>query len=132
MPGGRWPLGDREASSTWVALRERPAAGRGFEYSAAKAAVAQLTRSAAYLLDSCPREFSPKGTGVQPSVADAAASVLAARATELVDGIQPIVSALTPEDVAAAVLWLAGGASHLITGQDLGSTPVYRPVGPSP
>ncbi|MEB3960489.1 SDR family oxidoreductase [Streptomyces kunmingensis] len=104
----------------------------GLDYSVAKAAILQLTRSAAVDLgehgvrvNSVSPGFVPtgifaKGAGVPPSTADAAAALLGAKAPSLVQGVQPLATAVTPADVAAAVLWLAGDAGRLITGQDIG------------
>jgi NAD(P)-dependent dehydrogenase (short-subunit alcohol dehydrogenase family) len=104
----------------------------GLDYSVAKAAIIQLTRSAAVDLgeygvrvNSVSPGFVPtgifaKGAGVPSSTADAAVASLAAGATSLVSGVQSIAAVVTPDEVATAVLWLAGNSSRLVTGQDIG------------
>lgn len=101
------------------------------DYSAAKAAVLQLTRCAAAELGQHGvrvNSISPgpiltglfgKGAGLDPAQADSDAARLEPVFRARLQDYQPIPRAGMPEDVAAAVLWLASDASSFVTGQDL-------------
>jgi NAD(P)-dependent dehydrogenase (short-subunit alcohol dehydrogenase family) len=96
-------------------------------YSAAKAAVIQLTRSVAAELGEhgvrvnclCPGAIATpifaKAAGCSPEEADAGLPAL----RELLADQQPLPRAGTPEDVAEAALWLAGDAASFVTGHAL-------------
>jgi NAD(P)-dependent dehydrogenase (short-subunit alcohol dehydrogenase family) len=99
----------------------------GHIYSAAKAAVIQLTRSAAMELGGRNvrvNSISPgaivtgihgKACGVPDDIADRTAGVL----EEDFAKAQPIPRAGTPEDIAQAAAWLASDASSFVNGHDL-------------
>jgi NAD(P)-dependent dehydrogenase (short-subunit alcohol dehydrogenase family) len=101
------------------------------DYSAAKAAVIQLTRCVAAELGAHGvrvNSISPgpiltgifgKGAGLDPAQADQDAARLEPVFTTRLEAYQPIRRAGEPADVAAAVLWLASDASSFVTGQDL-------------
>ena len=101
------------------------------DYSAAKAAVIQLTRCVAAELGQCGvrvNSISPgpiltgifgKGAGLDPARADLDAARLEPVFRARLEPYQPIGRAGTPADVAAAALWLASDASSFVTGQDL-------------
>jgi len=101
------------------------------DYSAAKAAIIQLTRCVAAELGEHGvrvNSVSPgpiltgifgKGAGLEPVQADQDAARLEPVFTARLEAYQPIRRAGVPADVAAAVLWLASDASSFITGQDL-------------
>lgn len=102
-----------------------------FDYSAAKAAVLQLTRSAAVeLAESGVRvnSLSPgpvvtgifaKAAGLDPGEADRNAAVLEPVFAARLEMWQPIRRVAKPSDVAPAAVWLASDASAFVTGQDL-------------
>jgi NAD(P)-dependent dehydrogenase (short-subunit alcohol dehydrogenase family) len=101
------------------------------DYSAAKAAVIQLTRCVAVELAEHGvrvNSVSPgpiltgifaKGAGVDPATADRTAANLEAVFRERLQAWQPIPRAGIPEDVAGTLLWLASDASAFVTGQNL-------------
>jgi NAD(P)-dependent dehydrogenase (short-subunit alcohol dehydrogenase family) len=101
------------------------------DYSAAKAAVLQLTRSVAVELgvhNVRVNSISPgpiltgifaKGAGVDPAHADRSAGDLEPVFMERLDMYQPIRRAGMPVDVASAALWLASDAAAFVTGQDV-------------
>jgi NAD(P)-dependent dehydrogenase (short-subunit alcohol dehydrogenase family) len=101
------------------------------DYSAAKAAVIQLTRSVAAELGEHGvrvNSVSPgpiltgifgKGAGLEPAQADQDAARLEPVFRARLEAYQPIGRAGVPADVAAAMLWLASDASSFVTGQDL-------------
>jgi NAD(P)-dependent dehydrogenase (short-subunit alcohol dehydrogenase family) len=96
-------------------------------YSAAKAAVAHLTRCVAYELAGKGvrvNSISPgaivtgifaKAAGLPASVADATAGGLAG----VFASAQPLPRAGTPDDIASAAVYLASDASGFITGHDI-------------
>jgi NAD(P)-dependent dehydrogenase (short-subunit alcohol dehydrogenase family) len=101
------------------------------DYSAAKAAVIQMTRSAAVELGqhgvrvNC---ISPgpiltgifaKSAGIDPAVADERASVLEPIFRARLEQWQPLPRVGVPDGVAPAALWLASDASAFVTGQNL-------------
>ncbi len=103
----------------------------GAAYAASKAAVLQLTRSAAVDLGqhgvrvNC---VSPgpvltgvfaEGAGVDPAVADRTAGALEPAFRAVLERWQPVPGAMVPDDVAAAVAWLAGPESRFVNGHDL-------------
>jgi NAD(P)-dependent dehydrogenase (short-subunit alcohol dehydrogenase family) len=87
-------------------------------YNASKAAVNALTRSAAL-------ELSGDGITVNAILPGAVATAGAAKAPgpapsgRVVAGLPPLGRLATPTDIAAAVLFLAGGGAAAITGQTL-------------
>jgi NAD(P)-dependent dehydrogenase (short-subunit alcohol dehydrogenase family) len=101
------------------------------DYSAAKAAVLQLTRSAAVELAEHGvrvNSISPgpiltgifaKGAGIDPAEADRTAGILEPVFNARLEMWQPIRRAGLPSDVAPAAVWLASDASGFVTGQDL-------------
>ncbi len=103
----------------------------GAAYAASKAAVLQLTRSAAVDLGehgvrvNC---VSPgpvltgvfgKGAGIDPAVADRTAGALEPAFRAVLERWVPVRGAMVPDDVAAAVVWLAGPGSRFVNGHDL-------------
>jgi NAD(P)-dependent dehydrogenase (short-subunit alcohol dehydrogenase family) len=115
----------------------------GLDYSAAKAAILQLTRSAAGELGEHGirvNTISPgpvltgifaKGAGMDPAQADRSAAALEPLFTAALKQWQPIHRAGTPDDVAPAALWLASDASSFINGHNLvvdGGISAGRPV----
>ncbi|NMO57363.1 SDR family oxidoreductase [Actinoplanes sp. TBRC 11911] len=115
----------------------------GPDYSAAKAGVLQLTRSAAVELgESGVRVNSVtagvvltgifgKGAGLDPAVADRTASGLAAVFPAMMGHYQPVQRPIMPTDVAEAVTWLASDASSLVNGHSLvvdGGVAAGRPI----
>jgi NAD(P)-dependent dehydrogenase (short-subunit alcohol dehydrogenase family) len=103
----------------------------GTAYSAAKAAVIQLTRSAAIELGEhgirvnsvspgpIPTGIFGKAAGIDPADADRTAAQLAPAFVEALESHQALRRAGTVEDVAQAMLWLASDASSFVNGQDL-------------
>jgi len=101
------------------------------DYSAAKAAIIQLTRCTAAELGQHGvrvNSISPgpvltgifgKGAGLDPAQADQDATRLEPVFRARLKAYQPIGRAGTPADVAAVALWLASDASSFVTGQDL-------------
>jgi NAD(P)-dependent dehydrogenase (short-subunit alcohol dehydrogenase family) len=64
-------------------------------------------------------------------VADASASSLEPLFAQALEDWQSLRGALRPEDVAPAVVWLAGDAAHFVTGHDLvvdGGVSTGRPI----
>lgn len=115
----------------------------GVDYSAAKAAVIQLTRCAAIELGQhgirvnsvspgpIPTGIFGKAAGMDPMRADRTASQLAPAFEEVLRSHQSISRVGTPEDVAQALLWLAGDASSFVNGQDIavdGGITAGRPI----
>jgi NAD(P)-dependent dehydrogenase (short-subunit alcohol dehydrogenase family) len=115
----------------------------GVDYSAAKAAVIQLTRCAAIELGQhgirvnsvspgpIPTGIFGKAAGMDAATADRTASQLAPAFEEVLHSHQSIIRAGTPEDVARALLWLASDASSFVTGQDIavdGGITAGRPI----
>jgi NAD(P)-dependent dehydrogenase (short-subunit alcohol dehydrogenase family) len=112
-------------------------------YSAAKAAVLQLTRSAAVELGlhgirvnsispgPIPTGIFGKAAGLPPAQADRTAQQLAPAFVTALANYQAIRRAGQPNDVAAAALWLASDASSFINGQDIavdGGITAGRPI----
>ncbi len=103
----------------------------GTDYSAAKAAVIQLTRSAAVELGEhgirvnsvspgpVPTGIFGKAAGMDPAAADRTAIQLEPAFLAALENHQPIRRAGTPEDVAQVMLWLASDASSFVNGQDI-------------
>ncbi|MFJ9031011.1 SDR family NAD(P)-dependent oxidoreductase [Streptomyces sp. NPDC102274] len=125
-----------------ASLAGKAAGWSGMDYSTAKAAVLHLTRCAAMDLgehgirvNSVSPGFVPtgifaKGAGVAPSAADGSVDALAVVFDSVMKRHQAIETPVSTDDVAEAVLWLAGDASRLVTGQDIGvdaGTSVGRP-----
>jgi len=115
----------------------------GLGYSAAKAAVLQLTRSAAVELGEHGirvNSISPgpvltgifaKGAGLDPAEADRTAAELEPLFTAALEHWQPVRRAGTPDDVAPAALWLASDASSFVNGHNLvvdGGISAGRPI----
>jgi NAD(P)-dependent dehydrogenase (short-subunit alcohol dehydrogenase family) len=113
------------------------------DYSAAKAAILQLTRSAAVELGEHGirvNTISPgpvltgifaKGASMDPVQADRSAAALEPLFTAALERWQPIRRAGTPDDVAPAALWLASDASSFINGHNLvvdGGISAGRPI----
>jgi NAD(P)-dependent dehydrogenase (short-subunit alcohol dehydrogenase family) len=112
-------------------------------YSAAKAAVLQLTRSAAIELGlhgirvnsvspgPLPTGIFGKAAGLAAADADRTAEQLAPAFVAALEGHQAIRRAGRPDDVAAAALWLASDASSFVNGQDIavdGGITAGRPI----
>lgn len=109
----------------------RLAGWSGLGYSAAKAAVIHLTRTAAVELGEKGirvNSISPgpiltgifaKGAGMDPAEADRTATRLAGAFAAALENYQPIRRPGTPDDVAQAALWLAGDTSAFVNGHDL-------------
>ena len=103
----------------------------GHYYSAAKAAVIHLTRCAAVELGEKGirvNSISPgpiatgifgKGAGIEPDEADERPDYAEAALGAVLPRWQPLPYVGTPDDVAEATLFLASGASRMITGHDL-------------
>jgi NAD(P)-dependent dehydrogenase (short-subunit alcohol dehydrogenase family) len=103
----------------------------GLDYSAAKAAVIQLTRSAAIELGEhgirvnsispgpIPTGIFGKGAGMDPADADRTARELEPAFLDALESYQPIHRVGSTEDVAQTALWLASDAASFITGQDI-------------
>lgn len=101
------------------------------DYSAAKAAVRQLTRSVAVELAEHGvrvNSISPgpiltgifaKGAGIDPADADRTAAALEPVFETRLEMWQPVPRAGLPSDVAPVAVWLASDASGFVTGQDL-------------
>lgn len=129
---GRQMVAQRSGSIINVAsLAGKIAGWSGLDYSTAKAAALHLTRCAAVDLgehevrvNSVSPGFVPtgifaKGAGADASAAAATATSVAEAFKPLLDSSQPLPGTVRTDDIAAAVLWLAGDASRLVTGQDL-------------
>jgi NAD(P)-dependent dehydrogenase (short-subunit alcohol dehydrogenase family) len=103
----------------------------GSDYSAAKAAVLQLTRCAAVELGGSgvrvnsvsagpiPTGIFGKSAGMNPADADRTAEQLEPTFSAAMASYQPIRRAGTPDDVAHVLGWLASDASAFVTGQDI-------------
>lgn len=103
----------------------------GTDYGAAKAAVLQLTRSAAIELGEhgvrvnsvspgpIPTGIFGKAYGMDPADADRTASQLAPVFLDALENHQPTRRVGTPDDVAQVMLWLASDASSFVNGQDI-------------
>lgn len=114
-----------------ASIAGRLAGWSGSDYSAAKAAVIQLTRCAAIELGQSgirvnsvsagpiPTGIFGKSAGMNPADADRTARQLEPTFAEGMAGFQPIGRAGTPDDVAQVVAWLASDASAFVTGQDI-------------
>lgn len=115
----------------------------GTDYSAAKAAVIQLTRSAAIELGEhgirvnsvspgpVPTGIFGKAAGMDPAAADRTAIRLEPAFLAALESHQPIRRAGTPGDVAQVMLWLASDASSFVNGQDIavdGGITAGRPI----
>jgi NAD(P)-dependent dehydrogenase (short-subunit alcohol dehydrogenase family) len=115
----------------------------GYAYAASKAAVLQLTRSAAVELGEhgvrvnsispgpIPTGIFGKRAGIDPDVADRTAGALEPAFAAAMVGRQPMRGSGTPDDVASAALWLAGAGSRWVNGHDLvvdGGLSAGRPV----
>lgn len=128
------PVMSRQGSGSIVnvaSIGGRLAGWTGHAYAASKAAVLQLTRSAAVELGEHGvrvNSISPgpvltgvfgKAAGIDPAVADRTAGGLEAAFTTVLAHWQPIRGAAVPDDVARAALWLAGDGSRFVNGHDL-------------
>ena len=114
-----------------ASIAARLAGWSGADYSAAKAAVIQLTRCAAVELGQSgirvnsvsagpiPTGIFGKAAGMNPADADRTAGQLEPTFLAALANYQPIRRAGTPEDVAQVLAWLAGDASTFVTGQDI-------------
>jgi NAD(P)-dependent dehydrogenase (short-subunit alcohol dehydrogenase family) len=114
-----------------ASINARQGGWAGLDYSSAKAAVLQLTRSAAIELGAHGvrvNSISPgpiltgifgKGAGMDPAAADASASALEPAFLDALENYQPIRRAGSAELVAPAALWLASDGSSFVTGQDI-------------
>jgi NAD(P)-dependent dehydrogenase (short-subunit alcohol dehydrogenase family) len=114
-----------------ASITGRQAGWAGLDYSAAKAAVIQLTRSAAIELGEhgirvnsispgpIPTGIFGKGAGMDPADADRTARELEPAFLDALESYQPIRRVGSTEDVAQAALWLASDAASFITGQDI-------------
>jgi NAD(P)-dependent dehydrogenase (short-subunit alcohol dehydrogenase family) len=115
----------------------------GLGYAAAKAAVIQVTRSAAVELGERgvrANSVSPgpvltgifaKGAGIDPARADERARDLEPLFRSALAPWQPLRRAATPDDIAPAVVWLASDASGFVNGHDLvvdGGISAGRPI----
>jgi len=115
-----------------ASIAARLAGWSGADYSAAKAAVVQLTRCAAVELGASgvrvnsvsagpiPTGIFGKGAGMNPADADRTAGSLAPTFAEALAAHQPIPRAGTADDVAQVITWLASDAAAFVTGQDIG------------
>jgi NAD(P)-dependent dehydrogenase (short-subunit alcohol dehydrogenase family) len=124
---------ERESGSiiNIASITGRQGGWAGLDYSAAKAAVIQLTRSAAIELGEhgirvnsispgpIPTGIFAKGAGMDPAAADRTARELEPAFLDALARYQPIHRVGTTEDVAQAALWLASDAASFITGQDI-------------
>jgi NAD(P)-dependent dehydrogenase (short-subunit alcohol dehydrogenase family) len=109
----------------------RLAGWSGADYSAAKAAVVQLTRCAAIELGESgirvnsvspgpiPTGIFGKAAGMDPAEADRTAGQLEPAFRDALASYQPIRRAGTPGDVARVLAWLASDASAFVNGQDI-------------
>jgi len=116
---------------TVASIGGRLAGWTGHAYSASKAAVLHLTRSAAVDLGEHGvrvNSISPgpvrtgvhaEGAGIDPAVADRTAGALAPAFAAVLQQWQPVRGAATPDDVAPAALWLVSDASRFVNGHDL-------------
>lgn len=121
----------------------RLAGWTGLGYAAAKAAVIQVTRSAAVELGERgvrANSLSPgpvltgifaKGAGIDPALADERARDLEPLFETALESWQPLRRAATPEDIAPAAVWLASDSSAFVNGHDLvvdGGISAGRPI----
>lgn len=109
----------------------RLAGWSGADYSAAKAAVIQLTRCSAIELGESgirvnsvspgpiPTGIFGKAAGMDPADADRTARQLEPAFRDALAGYQPIRRAGTPDDVARVLVWLASDGSAFVNGQDI-------------
>jgi NAD(P)-dependent dehydrogenase (short-subunit alcohol dehydrogenase family) len=114
-----------------ASIAARQAGWSGSDYSAAKAAIAALTRCAAIELGESgirvnsvsagpiPTGIFAKSAGMNPADADRTAGQLEPTFVEGLASYQPIRRAGTPDDVAQVLAWLASNASAFVTGQDI-------------
>jgi NAD(P)-dependent dehydrogenase (short-subunit alcohol dehydrogenase family) len=114
-----------------ASISARLAGWSGADYSAAKAAVVQLTRCAAVELGESGIRVNSvsagpiltgiygKGAGMNPADADRTAGQLEPTFVEALASYQPIRRVGTPHDVAQVLAWLASDASAFVTGQDI-------------
>ncbi len=114
-----------------ASIAGRLAGWSGADYSAAKAAVIQLTRCAAVELGESgvrvnsvsagpvPTGIFGKSAGLDPADADRTAGQLEPAFVQGMADHQPIRRAGTPDDVAQVLAWLASDASAFVTGQDI-------------
>jgi NAD(P)-dependent dehydrogenase (short-subunit alcohol dehydrogenase family) len=118
----------------------------GTDYSAAKAAIVQITRCAAVELGEVGVRVNSvsagailtgifgKLAGMNPADADRTADQLEPTFLSAMSTYQPIQRVGTTDDVAAVLTWLASDASAFVTGQDIGvdgGTTAGRPVSQS-
>jgi NAD(P)-dependent dehydrogenase (short-subunit alcohol dehydrogenase family) len=121
----------------------RLAGWSGTGYSAAKAAVVQLTRCAAIELGPIGirvNSISPgpimtgifaKAAGMEPREADRTAEQLEPAFLEALENHQPLRRAGKPDDVAKVAVWLASDAAGFVNGQDItvdGGITAGRPI----
>lgn len=121
----------------------RLAGWTGLGYAAAKAAVIQVTRSAAVELGERgvrANSVSPgpvltgifaKGAGIDPALADERARDLEPVFESALECWQPLRRAATPEDIAPAAVWLASDSAGFVNGHDLivdGGISAGRPI----
>jgi len=121
----------------------RLAGWTGHAYAASKAAVIQLTRSAAVELGEHGvrvNSVSPgavatgvfaKSAGLEPALADRTAGSLQPAFAALLRQWQPIRGTATPDDIAPAAIWLASDAARFVNGHDLvvdGGISAGRPI----
>jgi NAD(P)-dependent dehydrogenase (short-subunit alcohol dehydrogenase family) len=112
-------------------------------YSAAKAAVTHVTRCVAIELGEAgvrvnvispgpiPTGIFAKATGMDADAADQTGNSLAPLFAQALVDHQPIRGAGTPDDVAAAAVWLASDASRFVTGHEIpvdGGISAGRPI----
>jgi NAD(P)-dependent dehydrogenase (short-subunit alcohol dehydrogenase family) len=125
-------IGQRSGSIVTIASVAGTRAGWSpVDYSCAKAASIHLTRWAAVELGEHgirANSVSPgptvtgifaKGAGINDDEADRTASELTPVFESALARWRPLARVATPDDVAAAAVWLASDASGLVTGQDL-------------
>ena len=115
-----------------ASIAARQGGWSGTDYSAAKAAIIQLTRCAAVELGELGIRVNSvsagailtgifgKGAGMDPADADRTAGQLEPTFLAAMSAYQPIRRIGTTDDVAQVLTWLASDASAFITGQDIG------------
>src|SRR5262245_18966089 len=122
------PLMRRQGSGSIISTASIAALRGGWGphvYSAAKAAVVQLTRSIAMELAEsgirvnciCPGAIATPIFGTSLGLSPQDAGVAAGLVKGTLAGVHPLGRAGLPEDIAHAALWLAGDESTFVTGQ---------------